>query len=202
MNVLDLWEAWPIEGPWHLSPFLGGKNNRVWRGEAADGRCYVLRLIPDLRQIPRIRYEVALLEALSQQHPPCLLPLPLRAHNGDIIVPFEQEAGTLAYATLSPLLPGHLPDQTDLAIASSAGFALAWLDRALAALPEMQLPEGIQSLPTFGKLAHWHPFVPDPLAAVEQLPIDQDHAQQIRHFLAVVKKLACLHNLKMPAKQA
>ena len=186
MNVLHLWEAWPIEGPWHLSPFLGGKNNRVWRGEAADGRCYVLRLIPDLRQIPRIRYEVALLEALSHHQPPFLLPLPLRAHNGDIIVPFEQEAGTLAYATLSPLLPGHLPDQTDLTIASSAGFALAWLDRALAALPEMQVPEGIQSLPTFGKLAHWHPFVPDPLAAVEQLPVDQDHAQQIRHFLAVV----------------
>jgi len=39
MNVLNLWEAWPVRGPWHLSPFLGGKNNRVWLGEAADGQC-------------------------------------------------------------------------------------------------------------------------------------------------------------------
>ncbi|MDQ6659532.1 MAG: phosphotransferase [Chloroflexota bacterium] len=186
MNLLKLWEAWPIVGPWHLSPLSGGKNNRVWRAEAADGQCYVLRLTPDLLHIPRIRYEAALLEILFQQQTPFLLPLPIRAHDGDIIVPFEQETGTSAFvATLSPLLPGHMPDRNDLAVASNAGFALAWLDRALVALPEMHFPEEIQIPPKFGELAHLHPLVPDPLAAVEQLPIDRDHAGQIRDFLTI-----------------
>jgi len=186
MQVSNLWEAWPIAGPWHLSPLSGGKNNRVWRAEAADGQCYVLRFIFDLAQIPHSRYEAALLEALAHKQPPFLLPLPLRAQNGDIIVPVEQEMEIPAFAILSPLLPGHMPDWNDLTIAASAGSALAWLDQALAALPEMPLPEDAQFLSTFGELAHCHPLVPDPLAAVEQLPIDREQAKQIRHFLATV----------------
>jgi Ser/Thr protein kinase RdoA (MazF antagonist) len=123
---LNLWQAWPIEGPWHLTPLSGGKNKQVWRAEAANGQCYVLRLIPDVSYIPHLRYEAALLEAVSHQHPPFLLPLPLQAHNGDIVVPCEQEAERWTFATLSPLLPGHLLfDRNDLVIATNAADALA-----------------------------------------------------------------------------
>src|SRR5690348_14190071 len=103
MSISHLWQAWPIEGPWHLTPLSGGKNKRVWRVEAANGQCYVLRLVADVSHIPRLRYEAALLEAVSHQQPPFLLPLPLQAHNGDIVVPCEQEAGRWTFATLSPL---------------------------------------------------------------------------------------------------
>ncbi len=63
MDLAQLWQAWPIAGPWRLSPLAGGTNNLVWRGETADGEFYVLRLFPDLTQLPRLRYEVALLRA-------------------------------------------------------------------------------------------------------------------------------------------
>src|SRR5437588_791177 len=83
---------------------------------------------------------------------------------------------------LTPLLPGHrLSDRNDLVIATNAAYALAWLDQALAMLADLPLPEGSQFPGLFGQLAHCHPRVPDPLAAVEHLPIDRDHARQIRH---------------------
>jgi homoserine kinase type II len=186
MNVSNLWTAWPVAGPWHLSPFAGGTNNLVWRAETIDGQSYVLRLSFDMNDIPRIRYEAALLRALNDKQLPFLLPLPLRAASGDIIVLFEQEKGTPALATLYPLLPGSPPERNDPINASKAGSTLALLDGALAALPEIHLPDGFQPLPTFGELAHWHPLVTDPFAAVEQLPIDREQSKQICTLLATV----------------
>jgi homoserine kinase type II len=114
------------------------------------------------------------------------IPLPLRATSGDIIVLFEQEKGTPALATLYPLLPGRPPERNDPINASKAGSTLALLDSALEALPEIQPPDEFQPLPTFGELAHWHPLVPDPLAAVGQLPIDREQSKQIRTLLTKV----------------
>jgi Ser/Thr protein kinase RdoA (MazF antagonist) len=190
MDFSNLWTAWPVSGPWHISPLLGGTNNAVWRADAADGQSYVLRLSPDLTRIPRIRYEARLLQSLSDKDLPFRLPVPLRANSGDIIVLFEQERGTTALATLSHLLPGNLqdrpPERNDPLGASHAGLTLALLDDALAMLPDIQPSDGFASLPTFGELAHWHPLVSDPLPAVEQLPIDRKSAKQIRAFLSDV----------------
>ena len=190
MDVSNLWTAWPVSGPWHISPLLGGTNNFVWRADGADNQSYVLRLSPDLARIPRFRYEAELLQCLSDKDLPFRLPLPLRANSGDIIVLFEQEQGAAAFATLYPLLPGNLqdrpPERNDPLSASHAGSTLALLDDALATLPEIQPPDGFTSLSTFGELAHWHPLVPDPLVAVEQLPIDREQAKQIRTFLSNV----------------
>lgn len=195
MDLSKLWEAWPIEGPWHLSPLRGGKNNRVWRADTADGHSYVLRLSSDLGSLARVRYEAALLEAVAHLQPPFLLALPLQALHGDILVPFEEE-GASSFAILSPLLPGRLPeDWSDLILATNAGYTLGWLDRALATLPEMHPSGAIQSLPAFGELALLHPRIPNPLAAVEQLPIDQDHMRQIRRVLtAVTETVADLYH--------
>ena len=194
MDVSNLWKAWPVEGPWYISPLEGGTNNLVWRVETADEQFYVLRLSTDITSIPRIRYEAALLHALSDKQLPFLLQLALRANNGDIIVLFEQETGTQALAILYPLLPGSLPDRNDHSSASKAGSTLALLDIALATLPEINLPDGFQALPTFGELAHWHSLVLDPLAAVERLPIDRDQSEQIRRFLAtVIEKVSGLY---------
>jgi hypothetical protein len=29
MGLEQLWQAWPIAGPWRLSPLTGGTNNQV-----------------------------------------------------------------------------------------------------------------------------------------------------------------------------
>ena len=181
MDISQLWEAWPINGPWHLSPLSGGTNNSILRADAADGRSYVLRLIADSSHIPHNLYEATLLEALSNKQPPFQLPLPLKTHQGDIVVTFQQKKGTTAFATLTHLLPGVLPDRSDIAIATHAGSTLAWLDHALATA---YLPKENQLLPTFGKLTRLHPLVPEPLLAIEQLPIKRKHAKQIQRFLA------------------
>ncbi len=85
MDLAQLWKAWPIAGPWHLSPLSGGTNNLVWRAEAADGERYVLRLFPDLTRLPRLHYEAALLRALSQVDLPFRLPLPIETYSGESV---------------------------------------------------------------------------------------------------------------------
>src|SRR5215469_985376 len=188
MDVSNLLAAWPLAGPWHISPLRGGTNNLVWHVETADGQSYILRLSSDITSIPRIRYEAALLHALTNKHLPFLLQLPLKANNGDILVLFEEETGIQALATLYPFLPGSPPDRNDYITASNAGSTLALLDVALATLPGINPPGGFQSLTTFGELARCHPLVPDPLAAVEQLAIDRDQSRQIRTLLTTVMK--------------
>jgi homoserine kinase type II len=190
MDASNLWTAWPVSGPWHISRLLGGTNNAMWRADTADGQSYVLRLSTDLSCAPRMLYEAQLLQALEARGFPFRLPVPLKATSGDIIVHFVQAQGTETIATLSPLLPGHLHDRPpechDLESAAHAALILALLDQALATLPEIPPPDGYTPLPTFGELAHWHPLVSDPLAAVECLPVDRTQARQIQTFLAEV----------------
>ncbi|MFL5627797.1 MAG: phosphotransferase enzyme family protein [Ktedonobacteraceae bacterium] len=186
MDVSKLWTAWPVPGPWHISPLRGGTNNPVWRVETVDGQAYVLRLSSDINSLPRIRYEAALLQALDDKQLPFLLPLPLKAHTDDIIVRFEQATGAQALASLYPLLPGKQPDRNDPVQAAKAASTLALLDVTLATLPEIHTPDGFQALPPFGEFTCWHPLVPDPLVAVERLPIDYEQARQIRRLLGIV----------------
>lgn len=75
-------------------------------------------------------------------------------------------------------------DRTDLVLAANAGTALALLDNTFASFEEIVTQE--VSMPMFGELSQWHPLVPDPLASIERLPIDQNHIQQIQHILTQV----------------
>ncbi len=183
MNISHLWQAWPIAGPWQLSRVSGGTNNVVWRVETKDKQYYALRVTSDLSNIPRLQYEGTLLEALASRQPPFSLPVPLKASNGDTVVIFEQESGTQACATLTHLLPGSILNRNDLTLAARGGTTLAWLDNTLATLPfTYNSRDFIQQ--TFGQLACSHPFVPDPLVAIEHLPIDKMSMMHMQRILA------------------
>ncbi len=186
MNMSNLWEAWPIVGPWRLSPFSGGTNKSTWRADTVDGKSYVLRLITNSSSIPHVLYEAKLLEALSDKRPPFLLPLPLKTHQGEIVTSFEQEIGVSAFAMLSHLLPGHVPERDDITIATHAATTLAWLDHALVALPETFASHENSLQQTYGQLACSHPLVPEPLLAVEQLPVNREDVKQIQIMLSAV----------------
>jgi homoserine kinase type II len=190
MEIANLWAEWSVSGPWQVARMKGGTNSVIWRADAPDGRSYILRQLSDRTAIPRIRYETALLQALSQKGLPFRLPLPLQAKNGDIIVPFEQDNEAPAMAILYPLLPGSLddlpPERHDPVRASHAGSALGLLDVALATLPAIPLPNGFEEPSAFGELARVHPYVPDPLTIVERLPVDRERIRQIQAFLASV----------------
>jgi len=186
MDLTHLWQAWPVAGPWSLAPLSGGTNNMVWRAETAAGERYVLRLFPDLAQLPRLRYEAALLQALSNVDLPFHLPLPIMTRDGDSVAFLEQEDGRQAFASLSPFLPGERPDRNDLSLAPPAGAAMAILDSALAALPEITTSSGFK--PTFsykGLVCDYAPL-PDPLAAVERLPVERERARQLQNVLAPI----------------
>lgn len=185
MDVSRLLTAWPIAEPAQIMPLQRGTNNHIWRVEAADGQTYALRALPDSGDLPRVLYETALLHALNEKQLPFRLPLPLRANSGDTFVPFEQGTGSATIATLHPFLPGSKPDRNDPTRAAQAGTALAALDTALAALPE-QVIEQFQSSSTFGDVDHCHALVSDPLAAIEQLPVERDLSRRVHDLLAAV----------------
>jgi Ser/Thr protein kinase RdoA (MazF antagonist) len=186
MNLAQLWEMWPIAGPWRLAPLSGGTNNLVWRAETVDGESYVLRVFHDLTQLPRLRYEAALLGALSNVDMPFLLPVPIETHSGESIAFFEQEEKTLAFAILSPFLPGERPDRNDPSLAMPAGAALAVLDNALAALPEIVAPAGFERAFSYGGFVQGYAPVPDLLAALERLPVERDRTRKLQNILASV----------------
>lgn len=184
MDLASLWQAWPVAGPWRLAPLSGGTNNQIWHAQTTDGKLYVLRLVPDLTQQARLVFEAALLSALSKEHLPFRLPLPIPTHSGEQVATLSHGAETLAFALLSPFLPGGLPNHDDPALASSAGAALAALDHALAALQQKaECPEYVSTF-TYEGLLHRDAVMPDPVAAVERLPISRTSSQQIQSMLA------------------
>lgn len=180
-DLFNLLTGWPIEAPSTLTPLAGGTNNRAWLVEAERGPAYVLRLMAGGADPVRVRYEAALLAALDAISLPFDLPLPLLTRAGDMLVLVEQDNAEPAVATLTPFLPGRVPDRT-VANNAHAGVALAQLDAALASIPASSLPAN-QGTPRFfyGDLAHCHPLVPDPLAAAEQLlqPVQVQPISQI-----------------------
>lgn len=185
-NLAHLWQAWPIAGPWRLSPLSGGTNNLVWLAESADGKRYVLRLFPNLTQLPRLHYEAALLGALSNRDLPFRLPLPIRTLSGESVAFLEQGAEKAAFAILSSFLSGKHPDRNDLSLAPPAAAAMAALDNALATLPEIATPAEFEQTFTYGSLVIGSPSIPDPIAAVERLPVERNKARQIQNILVSV----------------
>ncbi|MBV9259605.1 MAG: phosphotransferase, partial [Ktedonobacteraceae bacterium] len=152
MYPVNLENIWPIEKPVSFAPLQGGINNQVWKVEMAEGQCYVLRRIPDRNYVEHIRYEAAVLRALSEKSLPFLLPVPVKTRDGDSIGIVEQKDGEDVFALLTPLLPGRLPDRNNIEIATTAAVALAQLDSAFAELSNTHITEGVPLFATFGEL--------------------------------------------------
>jgi homoserine kinase type II len=184
MDLTSLWQAWPIAGPWHLVPLSGRTNNQVWSVQAADGRRYALRLVDDLTQQARLRSEAAVLSALSREPLPFRVPLPIPTHSGEPVATLSRETETLAFAILSPFLPGEPPNHDDPTLAPPAGAALAALDNALAALQRSAALPGLEPPFSYEGLLRGDAALPDPLTAVERLPISRTHFRPLQRMLA------------------
>jgi homoserine kinase type II len=187
MDVPDLFKVladWPIEQPETLTPLAGGTNNQAWFVQTHGGASYVLRLTSGEIDLPRFYYETALLEALREKSLSFQLPHPLQARSGDILVLVEQNRATPAMATLTPFLPGTIPERNATNIAR-AGVALAQLDAALATIQPDLLPTSTREASfVYGDLSHCHPLVPDPLVTLEKL-VDPE---QVRPILDLLKQ--------------
>lgn len=185
-DLSNLLIAWPIKPPSTLTPLVGGTNNRAWLVETGGGSSYVLRLMTGIVDLPRVRYEAALLAALRDTSLPFQLPLPLHTRTGDILLLVEQDDVESAIATLTPFLPGHIPTRNAVN-AALAGIALAQLDAALATISASSLPSNTGvSYFLYGDLSHCHPLVPNPFAAVEHL-LEPAQAQAISAILELAQ---------------
>lgn len=168
-QLLHLLNGWPIAPPMALTPLTGGTNNRTWAVKTEDGLSYVLRLTSGTADLSHFRHEVALLTALGTKALPFRLPLPLQAHNEDALVLFEENSQKPAIATLTPFLPGSIPERSVPHIARVA-VALAQLDAALATIPASSLPDNSETARfMYGDLCNCSPFISNPLAAIEQV---------------------------------
>lgn len=137
MDVLDLrdiWHAWPVPGPWRLTPLTGGANNRVYRVEAPGARQYVLRVLLNHADEDRLRAECVILAALTEANLPFAVPMPLLTREGLPFLKLEPPGGPVRLLVLADFFAGEHPHRDDAALAEGAASALGMLDRALAGL--------------------------------------------------------------------
>jgi len=180
MTPQDIVAAWPIDGPVAVHPLLNGTNNRSY-SVVAPGARYILRMYQNTAVPERVRDEHALLARLARAPLPFAVPAPLPTHAGATLVAASPSDDRLA--ALFHVLPGRRPDGRDLAQYRVRGAALADLDHAFAhiALPPLPRP-----LPPFGDLSHLHRAIPDPIAMVEELPLEPHMRARIVHVVGDV----------------
>ncbi len=174
MNVELLQQTWALPGPRRVTPLAQGTNNVVQRVETPAGD-YVLRLYGNHADPGRLRFEHQVLALLDALRLPFALPLPLPAVTGERAALLSDEQGD-TLATLTPFIAGDAPQRDDLPQAEAAGEALGILDVALA---QVEASDALASSATYswrsyGDLEHCHPLVPDPLAALQTLPVDEE----------------------------
>ncbi|HEV2238428.1 MAG TPA: phosphotransferase [Ktedonobacterales bacterium] len=169
--------AWPLPSPWRVTALAGGTNNVVERVETPAGR-FVLRRYGNHANPARLTFEHGVLASLAAQGLPFAVPLPRATATGATYAILAGADGAPTLATLTPLIPGAPPPRADVALARAAGEALARLDVALAKLPPPDSGAGLTWRAT-GDLAHCHPLVPDPLAALAALPLAPEERERL-----------------------
>jgi homoserine kinase type II len=183
MELASLQDAWPQTGAWlaQPQPLTRGTNNLMYRVEAAQG-AFALRVSGEHVDLRRLRFEHDILSQLDAAGLPFALPTLLLTAQGELAARMEQTAdatGEPALATLTPLITGEHPQRDDLAQAVGAGEALGLLDDALEQLALAQPDDAIDWRST-GDLTQCHPLVPDPRAALADLPLPAADLTRLR----------------------
>jgi homoserine kinase type II len=179
--------AWGVPASARLTPLAQGTNNRLWRVEAVDA-AYVLRVYSNHADEARVRFEQEILSGLAAVGLPFAVPAPIPTRDGALYVRLTADADD-QLAVLAPLLPGEHPRRDDLPQAEAAGEALGALDRALAGLPlpDLNLAASWRS---YGDLEHCHPLVPDPLGAIQTLPVAEEvRARLVSGYQALMARV-------------
>jgi homoserine kinase type II len=173
VDLAALQAAWSLPGPWQAQPLAHGTNNAVQRLETPAGS-YVLRVYSNHADLERVRFEHGVLTRLRAADLPFAVPAPLPTRTGTLYARIPTPEGE-ALAALTPLIPGEHPYDGDLAQAVAGGATLGALDVALAALP---VGEGV-GWRSYGDLERCHPLVPDPPAALAELPVAEELRQRL-----------------------
>jgi homoserine kinase type II len=179
-DIRPVIHAWNLDRRAWFAERLGGSNNESWRIETPD-RAYVLRLYRNSGNLPHVAFEHVLLRRLALMSLSFEVPLPLMSREGralerlklyDVPVP----------VSLFGVIPGEHPAHwNDEGRARAAGAALGELDAALA---RVEMPPGMESLPTYADLDRIHPAVHDPESDLVALPIERSLLDAFGTYLA------------------
>ena len=175
MDLQTILSHWTLPGPVTLRPVEAGGNNLTHFVDT-PAETYFLRTYKNHTDPERVRSELALLDHLGQAGLPFDMPVPVRTATGDLMARVGGEMLVLTSA-----LPGHLPNRENPEQIHAAGAALGMLNRAMAMLPERMARPVAGSL--HGDLKAVHHKVPDPVEAVEGLPVDPAQKRQLGRLL-------------------
>lgn len=170
-------EAWDVPGPWQMDALARGTNNSVFRAESPAGS-YVVAVCGNHADVGRLRFEHTVLGRLADAGLPFAVPAPIRTKDGDTFVRVVSADGSEALATLRPRITGEEPKRENLAQAVAAGEALALVDEALREIGEVGGERAV-SWRSYGDLDHCHSLVPDPLAAIRELPVAKEARRRL-----------------------
>ncbi len=174
LDLAALQHAWPLPTPWQIDLLARGTNNRVLRVATPAGE-YILRVYGNHADARRLGFEHAVIAHLQAARLPFALPVPIPTTAGE---PYMRVAtgSSEGLAALTRLILGEHPRAGDLEQARAGGGALGMLDLALASLESPG--EGV-SWRSLGDLTHCHALVPDPPAALGELPIGVDGRRRL-----------------------
>jgi homoserine kinase type II len=174
IDLTRLEAAWPVPGPWTVRPVDLGFNNltRVVGTPAGD---FILRVYEAHSRSDRVRHEHAVLLALQGAELPFALPVPVAVRSGGTFVDLSGD-GRGPLASLVPLLPGSSPAGPSLPLARSAGESLARLVQAMGVIDAGPVPAGY---PLMRDLHLVHEAAPDPMAALDSLPLGQSQRRRL-----------------------
>lgn len=165
---LSAWQITPLDT--RRAPL--GLNNDSYFVSAREGE-FVLRVYRNTSDPARVRDEHDLLARLAAAELPFAVPAPTRTVGGDTLAVLESPEGP-RFAALFARIPGE-PAAITIPNARLAGAALAALDRALAQLDlPVRAPAALRDV---------HRLVPDPAAALEELPLTDGHRLTVARIL-------------------
>lgn len=193
MDLAPCQRAWPQTGAWETQPqpLTRGTNNLMYRVETTTG-AYALRIAGAQVSERRLRFEYDILSQLDAARLPFSLPLPLLTAQGDCFARIAFSEAEVC-VTLTPFIPGEHPRGDDLAQAVGAGEALGLLDAALATVIPAEPADALDWRST-GDLAHCHPLVPEPRAAIGELLFPAESlARLVEEYDALLVSSALLY---------
>jgi homoserine kinase type II len=187
MQLNDLWTAWPVAGPWRLTPLTQGANNLAYWVTTPDGAQLVLRVLLNHADEDRLRAEQLILACLAEANLPFALPEPIPTRGGLPFLRLAQPGTSGRLLVLTHAIAGEHPRREDASAAESAAQALGQLDRALA---DIELPPDLmRALPNpYRRVRSWArnealSSQPSPLAHLHSIGLATHDRQRVRALL-------------------
>lgn len=165
-----------------IQQVTSGNNNYTYNIVTPIQR-YVLRIYPQGANLDWICHEHALLIRLGQQGLSFSIPTPIPDHSGATLLAISDQ-GVQVLAALFYHISGLPPNGDTLAQSRCCGSALAELDQMLSSLT-LSLP--LVPRRPCGDLARIHPSVPDPLKALDWVPLDSGRRAHVYRIISDVE---------------